>query len=303
MTESEQGLMNIGKHCHYCRQLDFLPFTCSECGDVFCSDHRTPDAHRCSRALVKNNNTSTTTNKSTNSKTQRPTAASLFAEINQPKSYQLKDNQDSNNSSSLNGLLQSNKGKSLGGSAALNKVRSFVTQQRLSLSKKRNTTLLLKSFFKPSPSQRIVEVSKLKQIAKGDPKIPQSERVYAWVIVVPDSETNGEGDFEFGEFFKSKQHLDKNFKKPTYFSRSWPVGRVLDSAAQLYKIKNDNNKVNDKKLRLALFRLARPEELTKSGSEKDKVKEEDAVVPISASGRVNKEIKDGDTLYLIRGAG
>lgn len=299
--------MNIGKHCHYCRQLDFLPFTCSDCGDVFCTDHRTPDAHRCSRALAENNGALAGTlagaSKSASSKKTGPSAASLFAEINQPKSYQLKDRQDGSNASSLNGLLQSTKGSRLGGSAALDKVRSFVTQQRLSLSKKRSTALLLKSLFKPSPSQRIVEVSKLRQTARGDPKIPQSERVYAWVIVVPDSAAEGEGDFDFGEFFKAKQHLDKNFKKPTYFSRSWPVGRALDSAAQLYRIKNDNNRVSDKKLRLALFRLARPEELPASaGGATDKVSDDDAVVPVSANGRVNREIRDGDTLYLIRGA-
>jgi len=38
-----------GKHCseQYCRQLDFLPFTCQYCLRVFCLEHFKPDDHNC----------------------------------------------------------------------------------------------------------------------------------------------------------------------------------------------------------------------------------------------------------------
>jgi predicted nucleic acid binding AN1-type Zn finger protein len=40
----------VGATCHLaeCRMRDFLPFTCKQCGNTFCLDHRAPDAHRCS---------------------------------------------------------------------------------------------------------------------------------------------------------------------------------------------------------------------------------------------------------------
>ena len=35
-------LLGIGTHCDFmgCNQLDFLPFSCSSCGSMFCGEHR-----------------------------------------------------------------------------------------------------------------------------------------------------------------------------------------------------------------------------------------------------------------------
>lgn len=46
---------HIGKHCSEpsCRTLDFLPFTCSGCGNVYCLDHRTAKAHNCSHKITE----------------------------------------------------------------------------------------------------------------------------------------------------------------------------------------------------------------------------------------------------------
>jgi predicted nucleic acid binding AN1-type Zn finger protein len=40
---------NLGKHCALpsCKQLDFLPFTCTSCNQVTCLEHRTFIAHKC----------------------------------------------------------------------------------------------------------------------------------------------------------------------------------------------------------------------------------------------------------------
>jgi predicted nucleic acid binding AN1-type Zn finger protein len=40
---------DVGKFCSHpeCHQLDFLPFTCSNCSKVFCLDHRSVAAHAC----------------------------------------------------------------------------------------------------------------------------------------------------------------------------------------------------------------------------------------------------------------
>ena len=41
--------MEIGGHCSvsHCHQLSFLPFKCNACSLLFCSDHRTYEAHCC----------------------------------------------------------------------------------------------------------------------------------------------------------------------------------------------------------------------------------------------------------------
>ncbi|XP_016474842.2 zinc finger AN1 and C2H2 domain-containing stress-associated protein 13 [Nicotiana tabacum] len=43
---------NLGKHCFVddCRQIDFLPFTCDCCHQVFCLDHRSYNRHHCPKA-------------------------------------------------------------------------------------------------------------------------------------------------------------------------------------------------------------------------------------------------------------
>lgn len=37
----------IGQHCFLCNQLDFLPFGCSDCKQVFCLVHKSPLSHTC----------------------------------------------------------------------------------------------------------------------------------------------------------------------------------------------------------------------------------------------------------------
>uniref|UniRef100_A0A6U9ILE4 AN1-type domain-containing protein n=1 Tax=Zooxanthella nutricula TaxID=1333877 RepID=A0A6U9ILE4_9DINO len=43
-----------GVHCSdpYCRQQDFLPFTCNACNKVFCKDHFKYSAHSCEKGLA-----------------------------------------------------------------------------------------------------------------------------------------------------------------------------------------------------------------------------------------------------------
>ncbi|KAL9232568.1 hypothetical protein vseg_007667 [Gypsophila vaccaria] len=45
-------LPNLGEHCSLpdCRQIDFLPFTCDRCRQVFCLEHRSYTLHRCPQA-------------------------------------------------------------------------------------------------------------------------------------------------------------------------------------------------------------------------------------------------------------
>ncbi|XP_030515202.2 zinc finger AN1 and C2H2 domain-containing stress-associated protein 16 [Rhodamnia argentea] len=43
---------DLGKHCTVddCKQIDFLPFTCDRCNQVFCLEHRSYVKHRCPKA-------------------------------------------------------------------------------------------------------------------------------------------------------------------------------------------------------------------------------------------------------------
>eukprot|EP01054_Gregarina_sp_Poly1_P004692 Gregarina_sp_Poly_1__4691@NODE_2507_length_2047_cov_83_604040_g1593_i0_p2_GENE_NODE_2507_length_2047_cov_83_604040_g1593_i0NODE_2507_length_2047_cov_83_604040_g1593_i0_p2_ORF_typecomplete_len168_score10_72zfAN1/PF01428_16/5_7e15zfAN1/PF01428_16/1_9e02zfAN1/PF01428_16/1_5e07Transp_Tc5_C/PF04236_15/0_0021Transp_Tc5_C/PF04236_15/4_7e03Transp_Tc5_C/PF04236_15/2Desulfoferrod_N/PF06397_12/8_8e03Desulfoferrod_N/PF06397_12/2_7e02Desulfoferrod_N/PF06397_12/0_16zfC5HC2/PF02928_16/37zfC5HC2/PF02928_16/3_4e len=44
-----------GAHCEveYCRQLDFLPFTCEYCNKVYCATHFRPESHECASEKYK----------------------------------------------------------------------------------------------------------------------------------------------------------------------------------------------------------------------------------------------------------
>jgi predicted nucleic acid binding AN1-type Zn finger protein len=38
---------NLGKHCYYCNQMDYLPFKCLHCTKDFCLLHRNKINHEC----------------------------------------------------------------------------------------------------------------------------------------------------------------------------------------------------------------------------------------------------------------
>lgn len=52
-------LLALGSHCSTpdCQQIDFLPFTCDCCGEVFCLQHRTYQSHSCPKAGARQTST------------------------------------------------------------------------------------------------------------------------------------------------------------------------------------------------------------------------------------------------------
>ncbi|KAL7100767.1 hypothetical protein ACP275_08G015400 [Erythranthe tilingii] len=46
---------DLGRHCQQsdCRQLDFLPFNCDACHNVFCLDHRSYKSHKCPKSDIR----------------------------------------------------------------------------------------------------------------------------------------------------------------------------------------------------------------------------------------------------------
>ncbi|XP_075069821.1 AN1-type zinc finger protein 1 isoform X2 [Mixophyes fleayi] len=74
-----------------------------------------------------------------------------------------------------------------------------------------------------------VALMKLKLHAVGDKSLPQSERVY-FQVYLPQG--------------------GKEKSKPMFFCKKWSIGKVVDYAATLASLKNDNNKAAAKKLRV-----------------------------------------------------
>lgn len=146
--------------------------------------------------------------------------------------------------------------------SALIKLKHFLKKNKSSKKKTSNAT------------SRLIELANLKKQAIGDVKVPQTERVYINVRYVPSLLEAGKKDQSLA----------------IYVSRSWPIGRMLDQAAVHLKIVNENNKTQDPEKKLTIFRSPRSAE-----------KVVDPIY-IPANGRVMKEIENGDTVFLVRGA-
>ncbi len=49
----EYTALDIGAHCDFCKQHDFLPFKCEDCGLNFCLKHKEATKHECSHIYCK----------------------------------------------------------------------------------------------------------------------------------------------------------------------------------------------------------------------------------------------------------
>ncbi|XP_077789015.1 AN1-type zinc finger protein 1 isoform X2 [Podarcis muralis] len=112
------------------------------------------------------------------------------------------------------------------------KPRMAVTQQLVKDivdSKKEATVSKRGRGAKNSETAAKVALMKLKMHASGDKSLVQTERIYFQVFLPKES---------------------KEKSKPMFFSSNWSIGKVIDFAASLANLKNDNNKTTAKKLRL-----------------------------------------------------
>ena len=48
---------DLGKHCHFCNQKDYLPFRCPGCDNWFCLNHRNYYSHTCPKSPYYNKRT------------------------------------------------------------------------------------------------------------------------------------------------------------------------------------------------------------------------------------------------------
>ncbi|XP_053323961.1 AN1-type zinc finger protein 1 [Spea bombifrons] len=213
--------LDIGQHCgvEHCGQLDFLPFVCDACSRVFCLQHRSRDCHGCPEVTPI-------------ADCEKSGASTLY-----PCTYK---------SCSGKELVQvlcpyCEKHFCLGHrhqpdheceKLEIPKPRMCATQQlvrEIVDSKKSAAPAKGRKGAKSSETAAKVALMKLKLHAVGDKSLPQSERVYFQVYLPKGT---------------------KEKSKPMFFCTKWSIGKVVDYAASLASLKNDNNKAAAKKLRI-----------------------------------------------------
>ncbi|XP_006009269.1 AN1-type zinc finger protein 1 [Latimeria chalumnae] len=212
--------LDIGKQCSVgdCKQLDFLPLICDGCSQVFCLEHRSRDSHSCSEVSLNKGCVKSTektsylcTYKECRTKEPLPVVCP-FCE----KHFCLGHRHQSDHECEKLDAA---------------KPRMVATQQlvkEIVESKKAAPANKGRKRAKNSETAAKVALMKLKMHAAGDKSLPQTERVYFQVFLPKGS---------------------KEKSQPMFFSCKWSIGKVVDYAASLAYLRNDNNISTAKKLR------------------------------------------------------
>lgn len=268
--KEDQGIMDIGKNCSYCNQLDFLPFICEFCKKTYCSNHRTLEQHHCPRKDKFYNQAPT--HDGTLSSTSTISSKSLFpdrdadrklidARLKSPEPTTIKETQfrvgDVAGTNAFKKFqrflnIQKDKTNSAGGGSSISKL----------FGKKSSTTSVI--------SNKYADMAKLKKNAQGDAKIALADRIYIWCVYVKDPNTS--------------MNIEQD-KKPVFVSKNWVIGKSLDSIAEKSRIPNINNLTTRAEERLNIFKI-------------DEAKNEPSLVRNSDKSSI---LKNGDVIYLVRG--
>ncbi|XP_022092121.1 AN1-type zinc finger protein 1-like [Acanthaster planci] len=217
--------LDIGKHCSVksCKQLDFLPFQCTGCSEIFCLEHRSFDAHCCSQANITQDH----------------------KDFGGPTSYECSfpgcedrelipvSCQHCGNNYCLSHRHQQDHEctKLVEALPRMAKTAELVEQIQESYKAKGATVSKRKIGAKSQQTAAKVALMKMKMNALGDKAIPQSERLYFKVALPREHDSDLKG-------------------QAIFFSSVWSVGRAIDKVASIVKLRNDNNVATAKKLRL-----------------------------------------------------
>nr|XP_006634473.1 PREDICTED: AN1-type zinc finger protein 1 [Lepisosteus oculatus] len=213
--------LDIGLHCRIetCNQKDFLPFVCDGCSGVFCLEHRSRESHCCSELALRKEPVKSGISLSYPCTFQDCDKKELLPVVcpHCQKHFCLAHrHQDDHECEKLEPL----------------KPRMAATQQlvkEIVESKKGAPASKGRRGAKNSATAAKVALMKLKLHAAGDKSLPQSERTY-FQVYLPQGV--------------------KDRSLPMFFSSAWTVGKVVDVAASLANLKNNNNILTAKKLRL-----------------------------------------------------
>ncbi|KAM7075038.1 AN1-type zinc finger protein 1 isoform 3-T3 [Molossus nigricans] len=213
--------LDLGQHCQveHCRQRDFLPFVCDGCSGIFCLEHRRRESHGCPEATV--------VKERLQPETQASCACSLEdcaekgpVQVVCPacqRSFCLRHRHQSEHRCEKLETAQ----------PRMAATRKLV--QDIIGSKTGQTARKRRKGAQSSATAAKVALMKLKLQAHGDPSLPQTERIYLQVFLPKGS---------------------KEKSKPMFFCSQWSIGKVIDFAASLASLRNDNNRFTAKKLRL-----------------------------------------------------
>lgn len=216
----ETGMLDVGTHCYYCRQLDFLPFHCSQCNHDFCSSHRLKESHHCKSLYLNKSNDS--------QKTSSPVVnnhGKFFQSLLPAKaSERIRESTKFPPPSPSSSMPNNNTIKSSLNKSSLDKLLKFFNRHK-------TKTFPLSS---SSSSNKISQKLSLQKLSKGDTKIPLQNRIYIHCYVLD---------------------VDSNINEPTpiYINKIWPIGRVIDYLASQLGIKNVNLKA-DPNMKLFLYK-------------------------------------------------
>ncbi|KAF2797106.1 hypothetical protein K505DRAFT_322818 [Melanomma pulvis-pyrius CBS 109.77] len=293
-TNMKGDLDAIGAHCQmeYCHILDLLPFYCDSCGGAFCLDHRTKQAHKCSKVgdEVAKPVEDDSSNPNPNPKPSlynhdqqcfEPSCKILIDTARMPinhcttcnRDYCLKHRmEEDHNCKNLKPpgarpktMIQEQREY---GMSAIAKLRSWSANKMAEDSKKKKSMfgISLGRSSKSAAAEELVKVNQLKKTAKGDASIPQNKRVY---LNVEASADTTKAKVPTGKFFYNKE---------------WTVGRVLDVAAKALQVENVNNRGEDEEDKLRVFHL--------QGGRLLKFSE-----------KIGAPCANGNTIVLLRGVG
>lgn len=282
----EHGIMDVGKNCSKCNELDFLPFVCEDCKQVFCGNCRKRDAHQCpgktytgaaarakEAARIARENPSPKVSASSTRSTS-PTAASLFPDRDADK---RKIDAKLTQPAPSNILTKQFRV----GDVAARTPNAFAKFNRFLKSQKGKSSSLGKLFKKsPATSSKPVQMSLLRKQAKGDAKIAAPDRIYLWCLFINPKKTDEASELE--ELARINVEKDR---RAVFVSKNWPVGRALDVIADTLSIRNYNNSTRDSDERLNVFKM-----------------EGDKVVLLETGERCGKRFNDCDLVYLVKGS-
>lgn len=216
---------DVGIRCSVliCKQLDFLPFTCSHCQLIFCKEHFHVASHACSK--FPDNVASSTESVSYYSCSDGSCSNTSPVEIPCIKcklhfciAHRHHGCLDIGEEQKIKELEKWNKPKQ-----EFSQAKETVDKQiNNSLRKARNSTVANK-----------VQLMRLKGRAVGSSGIPTEERRYFLVYppITSSSKTSGS-------------------PKATYTCVRWSIGRTIDAFADTLSVANTNNTSKSQKLRL-----------------------------------------------------
>ncbi|XP_068160371.1 AN1-type zinc finger protein 1 [Antennarius striatus] len=212
--------LDIGKHCQIdsCNQKDFLPFACDYCSGVFCLEHRSRVAHSCPEKPVEKTTRTESGSRSYPCSFQDCKGKELLPVIcTECKKHfcLVHRHQDDHRCEKLE----------------FQKPRMAVTKELVQkiVESKDGSKSKGRRGAKNSATAAKVALMKLKLHALGDKGLPQAERIFFQVYLPKES---------------------KELSQPMFFCSKWSVGKVVDFAASLANLKNNNNVLTAKKLRL-----------------------------------------------------